>query len=150
MVGSVLHQTSAAALQVGVETSVKSVSATTWKKGHHSYYMLCCQNLILAAVCNPPCENGGRCTSPGRCECTSNYRGSRCQDGMCFDLPLHSHFLIANLVLLFPSPLSFSQLFVFHLVWMEESAWAMDHVSAPMGGQESNVNRVIALDKPGV
>ena len=92
MVASALHQTSAAALQVGVETSVKSVSPTTWKKT--SYYIVntcyIVEFLILAAVCNPPCENGGRCTSPGRCECTSNYRGPQCQDGMRLSLSILS------------------------------------------------------------
>jgi len=33
------------------------------------------------ATCNPPCQNGGTCTSPGVCHCTASWNGSRCQQG---------------------------------------------------------------------
>ena len=42
-----------------------------------------CMNhmLCFVAVCNPPCQNGGRCVAPGRCECTSgSWSGHLCQN----------------------------------------------------------------------
>ena len=38
-------------------------------------------SLHLAAVCNPPCSNGGNCTKPNTCSCRSGYNGSQCQTG---------------------------------------------------------------------
>ncbi|XP_055951117.1 limulus clotting factor C-like isoform X2 [Argiope bruennichi] len=32
--------------------------------------------------CNPPCQNGGRCTAPNFCSCTNQYRGEVCQYGL--------------------------------------------------------------------
>ncbi|KAM5298563.1 epidermal growth factor-like protein 7 [Ctenodactylus gundi] len=32
-----------------------------------------------AAVCQPPCENGGRCVQPGRCHCPAGWQGNTCQ-----------------------------------------------------------------------
>ncbi|KAM4877855.1 epidermal growth factor-like protein 7 isoform 2-T4 [Thomomys bottae] len=32
-----------------------------------------------AAVCQPPCENGGRCVQPGRCHCPAGWEGDTCQ-----------------------------------------------------------------------
>ena len=34
---------------------------------------------LPAAVCNPPCANGGRCTAPNDCDCTAQWKGARCQ-----------------------------------------------------------------------
>jgi len=34
------------------------------------------------AVCNPPCQHGGRCTAPGECQCAVGWRGHRCSQGM--------------------------------------------------------------------
>ncbi|XP_037350236.2 epidermal growth factor-like protein 7 [Talpa occidentalis] len=32
-----------------------------------------------AAICQPPCQNGGRCVQPGRCHCPAGWRGATCQ-----------------------------------------------------------------------
>ncbi len=44
------------------------------------------------AICSPPCANGGHCMSPGKCECTSQYEGSHCTQGMyqSYDLYVYS------------------------------------------------------------
>ncbi|XP_051697022.1 epidermal growth factor-like protein 7 isoform X3 [Oryctolagus cuniculus] len=34
-----------------------------------------------AAVCQPPCRNGGSCVRPGRCHCPAGWRGDTCQTG---------------------------------------------------------------------
>ncbi|XP_070568540.1 matrilin-2-like [Ptychodera flava] len=31
-------------------------------------------------ICNPACENGGTCTAPDTCTCSSDYYGSRCSN----------------------------------------------------------------------
>ncbi|XP_045145151.1 epidermal growth factor-like protein 7 isoform X2 [Echinops telfairi] len=31
------------------------------------------------AVCQPPCQNGGRCVQPGRCHCPAGWQGNTCQ-----------------------------------------------------------------------
>ena len=54
-----------------------------------------------AAVCNPSCLNGGRCTAPNVCQCTSDWEGDYCQNGKtmipiyklggtCLDRAIHS------------------------------------------------------------
>ncbi|XP_006900692.1 PREDICTED: epidermal growth factor-like protein 7 [Elephantulus edwardii] len=32
-----------------------------------------------AAVCQPPCQNGGSCIQPGRCRCPDGWQGHSCQ-----------------------------------------------------------------------
>uniref|UniRef100_A0A8D1M4A6 Epidermal growth factor-like protein 7 n=1 Tax=Sus scrofa TaxID=9823 RepID=A0A8D1M4A6_PIG len=32
-----------------------------------------------AAICHPPCQNGGSCVRPGRCHCPAGWRGDTCQ-----------------------------------------------------------------------
>uniref|UniRef100_A0A2K6FJ90 Epidermal growth factor-like protein 7 n=1 Tax=Propithecus coquereli TaxID=379532 RepID=A0A2K6FJ90_PROCO len=32
-----------------------------------------------AAVCQPPCQNGGSCVQPGRCRCPAGWQGDTCQ-----------------------------------------------------------------------
>ena len=32
-------------------------------------------------MCNPPCRNGGTCTSPGKCTCPVQFSGYRCSTG---------------------------------------------------------------------
>ena len=32
------------------------------------------------AICTPACMNGGTCSSPGVCTCTSDWSGVRCGD----------------------------------------------------------------------
>ncbi|XP_012913975.1 epidermal growth factor-like protein 7 isoform X3 [Mustela putorius furo] len=35
-----------------------------------------------AAICRPPCQNGGTCVQPGRCHCPAGWRGDTCQIGV--------------------------------------------------------------------
>ncbi|XP_045702484.1 epidermal growth factor-like protein 7 isoform X5 [Phyllostomus hastatus] len=35
-----------------------------------------------AAICQPPCQNGGSCVQPGRCHCPAGWRGDTCQTGV--------------------------------------------------------------------
>ncbi|XP_059747444.1 epidermal growth factor-like protein 7 isoform X2 [Bos taurus] len=32
-----------------------------------------------AAICQPPCQNGGSCVLPGRCHCPAGWQGNACQ-----------------------------------------------------------------------
>ncbi|XP_060055356.1 epidermal growth factor-like protein 7 isoform X3 [Erinaceus europaeus] len=32
-----------------------------------------------AAICQPPCQNGGSCVLPGHCHCPAGWRGTSCQ-----------------------------------------------------------------------
>ncbi|XP_010849024.1 PREDICTED: uncharacterized protein LOC104996459, partial [Bison bison bison] len=32
-----------------------------------------------AAICQPPCQNGGSCVQPGRCHCPAGWQGNACQ-----------------------------------------------------------------------
>ena len=52
----------------------------------HSFYNVCVLGggsitavEIFAAICFPPCQNGGRCILPGTCACSLEYEGHRCQ-----------------------------------------------------------------------
>ena len=33
----------------------------------------------MSVVCDPVCENGGRCRKSGRCKCLPGYYGPRCE-----------------------------------------------------------------------
>ncbi|XP_032492246.1 epidermal growth factor-like protein 7 isoform X5 [Phocoena sinus] len=35
-----------------------------------------------AAICQPPCQNGGSCVQPGRCHCPAGWQGDTCQTGV--------------------------------------------------------------------
>ncbi|KAM8943497.1 epidermal growth factor-like protein 7 isoform 2-T3 [Lycaon pictus] len=35
-----------------------------------------------AAICQPPCQNGGSCVQPGRCHCPAGWQGNTCQTGV--------------------------------------------------------------------
>ncbi|XP_016066525.1 PREDICTED: epidermal growth factor-like protein 7 isoform X2 [Miniopterus natalensis] len=35
-----------------------------------------------AAICQPPCQNGGSCVQPGRCRCPAGWQGDSCQTGV--------------------------------------------------------------------
>jgi len=37
---------------------------------------------MLVGVCDPPCQNGGQCISPGYCSCADGWRGYRCEEGI--------------------------------------------------------------------
>lgn len=34
---------------------------------------------LISAICQPPCQNGGRCLRPGSCVCPTGYAGTYCQ-----------------------------------------------------------------------
>ena len=34
------------------------------------------------AICSPQCANGGTCTKPNTCSCTSGWTGSTCNKGL--------------------------------------------------------------------
>lgn len=36
---------------------------------------------VTAAVCDPPCQNGGDCLAPGHCSCPISWGGDRCETG---------------------------------------------------------------------
>lgn len=36
------------------------------------------------AVCTLPCANGGTCTEPEVCSCTSHWQGSTCEQGTLY------------------------------------------------------------------
>ena len=38
-------------------------------------------NILFAAVCDPPCANGGTCISPSECLCTVEWEGDDCTQG---------------------------------------------------------------------
>ena len=38
-------------------------------------------SLCTIAVCEPPCQNGGSCVSPGVCMCLSGWGGQHCTTG---------------------------------------------------------------------
>ncbi|XP_017361107.1 epidermal growth factor-like protein 7 isoform X4 [Cebus imitator] len=35
-----------------------------------------------AAICQPPCRNGGSCVQPGHCRCPAGWQGDTCQSGV--------------------------------------------------------------------
>lgn len=47
--------------------------------------------ISLAALCQVPCQNGGRCAFPGRCSCPPGWTGLFCQTGTAAPhcTPLH-------------------------------------------------------------
>ena len=47
---------------------------------------------IYLAVCDPPCDNGGKCVAPDTCVCSPGYQGSSCQEDIneC-DLGIEAH-----------------------------------------------------------
>ena len=38
-------------------------------------------HFMFIACCSPPCQNGGLCDTPGVCECSAGWNGSRCEQG---------------------------------------------------------------------
>ena len=48
---------------------------------------------ISTAICKPPCANGGKCVSPGKCICGRGWSGPRCTTGMLLFSVLYSIFV---------------------------------------------------------
>jgi len=59
----------------------KIVLVSTWV-----LFIIICVLLIMyqlhVAVCSTGCFNGGNCTSPDVCTCTSQWTGRDCRQGM--------------------------------------------------------------------
>lgn len=36
-------------------------------------------------LCDLPCENGGTCAAPNKCECSAGFQGETCTDRSCLD-----------------------------------------------------------------
>jgi len=39
--------------------------------------------LLLTAICTQVCQNGGTCSAPDSCTCTSGWTGYTCSEGLC-------------------------------------------------------------------
>ncbi|XP_055299432.1 fibrillin-1-like [Sitodiplosis mosellana] len=42
---------------------------------------------ICKPVCDPPCQNGGKCNYPNYCSCPSGFKGHQCQNKWCKGFP---------------------------------------------------------------
>ena len=47
--------------------------------------------VLILAVCDTSCENGGTCTAPDTCECLDGYSGDQCENGMIYLLYEYFH-----------------------------------------------------------
>lgn len=45
------------------------------------YWSFCLFVLLIEAVCESGCQNGGRCVGPNRCACVYGFTGPQCQRG---------------------------------------------------------------------
>ena len=52
--------------------------------------------MIWAAICRPPCANGGECVRPGYCSCRNGFHGDRCQLGS-YSYTTNNHILCTYL-----------------------------------------------------
>lgn len=46
----------------------------------HSFFLFICF-FVTIAICDPPCQNSGTCVGFNVCQCSQNYKGSRCEYG---------------------------------------------------------------------
>jgi hypothetical protein len=55
---------------------------------------------MFIAVCQPACLNGGSCTAPGVCTCTSSYTGPLCnrRKFIWMQLPFSNYFWCLNII----------------------------------------------------
>ena len=89
-------------------------------------------------MCNPPCRNGGNCTSPDECVCPEGWRGYLCDErkhNIIFCIIVINHYVncILNLVL---------QLSVIHHVVGMVNVWHRRGVTAILDGRESHALKV--------
>ena len=108
MEGRASNQVTATAPQSGLEAPVMSVSADGFHVCTHVYMMshvnvlswlllvieyVCC--LSRAAVCTPPCLNGGVCAASSSCLCPAGWTGSSCEtagrSSLCHSTHTHAH-----------------------------------------------------------
>ena len=88
MVEHVLHLVSAPVLLSGQDQTVQQVRCMTYVHIYNNNNAIhlslplnfISSNVLYIAICVPSCSNGGTCTSPGVCRCTSGWSGSRCDD----------------------------------------------------------------------
>ena len=90
-----------------------------------------------AAVCHPPCKNGGNCTQPGYCTCESNWEGVRCETRKSAYLNFLALPLLPFLVN--------SQLGVHLHARMVVTAMSQEVVTALQDGLESDAKKVYIL-----
>ena len=91
-------------------------------------------NSLPIAVCQPPCSNGGNCTQPGYCSCPSEWEGARCETRKLVAVSTSSFI---------PFYSSYVQLDVHQNARMVEIAMSLETVTAPLGGQEIDVKKVL-------
>jgi hypothetical protein len=70
--------TSAVVYQDSKETvtiaNVKIIFNLKWWNFFNFYFYL-----STTAICERPCENGGRCVAPGQCSCRRGFYGAQCE-----------------------------------------------------------------------
>ena len=44
------------------------------------------ERVVVVAICNFTCQNGGTCSSPQTCSCPSTYSGATCQNRSFIDI----------------------------------------------------------------
>ena len=54
-----------------------AIHKTVMHRGYYKWHYILCH----PAICNPPCANGGECILPGRCSCSTEWQGRRCEIG---------------------------------------------------------------------
>ena len=92
--------------------------------------------LLISAVCNPSCKNGGICESPGVCTCSSGWRGQFCNICTYYDRSILQWFGLLSLYVFY------LQLFVLHRVFTMEPAQLMVHVAVQLSGKADTVKKV--------
>ncbi|CAF1307485.1 unnamed protein product [Adineta steineri] len=57
----------------------------SWPKGEKCDAVWIDDKAVCDAICFPQCSNGGKCTGPNSCTCTSLWTGPRCETRLKFD-----------------------------------------------------------------
>ena len=76
----VIHQECVIVLIIGVEATVLYVC--TLLSALHTILIWIC---FYTAVCPAGCFNGGNCSAPGICTCSSGWTGNECRQGMKYN-----------------------------------------------------------------
>ena len=94
--------------------------------------------MLFAAVCDPPCQNGGQCFLPGQCTCPPGWEGDLCEIGT---VKISSDFVVEQAVDEFLCS-ACGQLPAIFRVKMVDSALQMEHAIVQTTGLETTVNKV--------